>query len=232
MIKNLYPFIVIGGTDGSGKTEQFKKLLARLEKDGYRVATFDFPQYGKPSAFFVEQYLNGKCGGWEEVGPYRASVFYAVDRFDVGLKIDQAKKRGEIVISNRYVESNMGHQGAKIKNEKELEKFLKWVQKFEYQVMEIPRPDITIILHMPAEISQKMVDKKGPREYLEGKRRDIHEEDLKHLERAEKVYLKMAELFPEDFLVIECVENGKLLSIDDIHEKVYSLIQNPLADRR
>ncbi len=228
---NPYPklFIVLEGTDGSGKSEQFKKLFARLEKEGHKVATFDFPQYGEPSAFFVEQYLDGKYGGWKEVGPYRASVFYALDRFAVGLKITQAIKRGEIIISNRYVSSNMGHQGAKIKDGKELEEFLKWVKNFEYGIMGIPRPDITIILHMPAEIAQKMVDKKGPREYLKGKKRDIHEDDLEHLEWAEKVYLKIAELFPNDFMVIECVENGKLLSIDEIHKKVYEIVKKRLV---
>jgi dTMP kinase len=218
-------FIVLEGTDGSGKTEQFKKLVKRLKTEGYKTATFDFPQYGKPSAFFVEQYLNGQYGGWEEVGPYKASVFYALDRFDVGFEISKALKEKKICVSNRYVSSNMGHQGAKIDDEKELISFLKWVARFEYEIMGIPRPDISIILHMPAEIAQKLVDKKGSREYLGGKKRDIHEEDLKHLKQAERTYLRIAELFPSNFIVVECFENGSILSIDEIHEKIYDIIR-------
>ncbi len=53
-------FFVIGGTDGSGKTEQFRKLIARLRKFGRRVARFDFPQYKRESSYFVRQYLNGR----------------------------------------------------------------------------------------------------------------------------------------------------------------------------
>ncbi len=222
------PFIVLEGTDGSGKTEQFKLLIKRLGEEGYPIATFDFPQYGKPSAFFVEQYLNGKYGGWEDVGPYKASVFYALDRFDVGLKITEALKAGKIVVSNRYVGSNMGHQGAKITDRKELMKFLKWVYRFEYEIMGIPRPAISIILHMPAEIAQGFVDKKGAREYVGGIKRDIHEADIKHLERAEQTYLKIAELFPKDFAVVECYENGRVLSIDEIHQKVYEIVEKIL----
>jgi dTMP kinase len=223
-----YPFFVLEGTDGSGKTEQFTALIRRLKEEGYPVETFDFPQYGKPSAFFVEQYLNGKYGGWEEVGPYKASIFYAIDRFDIGLQISKALKEGKVCVSNRYVASNMGHQGAKITDQKELMKFLKWVYRFEYEIIGIPRPVISIILHMPAEIAQGLVDKKGAREYVGGVKRDIHEADIRHLKRAEQTYFKIAELFPKDFAVVECYENGRILSIDEIHQKVYEIVEKIL----
>jgi dTMP kinase len=222
-------FIVLEGTDGSGKTEQFKRLIERLKAEGFETTTFDFPQYSSPSTYFVREYLNGKYGGWDEVGPYRASVFYALDRFDVGLKINKAVKEGKICVSNRYVASNMGHQGAKIKNDKELMKFLNWVNDFEYEIMGIPRPDLNIILHMPAVVAYGLVAKKGDREYLGGRRRDIHEADLNHLERAEKVYLKIAKIFPKDFWVVECVEAGRLLPMEEIHERVYEIFKTKLS---
>src|SRR5215217_2684791 len=94
-------FLVIEGTDGSGKGTQFKKLVERLEGEGYEVAQFDFPQYGQPSAYFVEQYLNGKYGTAEEVGPYTGSVFYALDRYQAAPAIRQALSEGKIVLANR-----------------------------------------------------------------------------------------------------------------------------------
>jgi dTMP kinase len=228
MSKQKGKFIVIEGTDGSGKTVQFNKLVERLKKESRNVATFDFPQYDKPSSFFIKEYLNGRYGGWKQVGPYKASVFYAIDRLDADSRIKEALRQGKIVVSNRYVASNMGHQGAKIGNKKERMKFLKWLDELEFCILGIPRPDINIVLHVPAEIAQKLVDKKGRREYIGGIKRDIHEQDLKHLKQAEQTYLEIARAFPNDFILIECVKSGKLLSVDEIHKKIWQTIQKIL----
>lgn len=214
-------FIVLEGVDGSGKTEQFKILRKMLEKNGQKVQTFDFPQYGKPSSFFVEQYLNGNYGGWKEVGPYKASLFYALDRFDIALKIKQWLAEGFFVLSNRYVASNMGHQGAKISSEAERKKFIKWVHNLEFNILRIPKPDINFFLHVPSKIAYELTGRKGEREYLKGKKRDIHEADIKHLKAAEKSYLTAIKMFPNDFVKIECVKNGKLLTIQEISDLIW-----------
>lgn len=221
--------IVIEGTDGTGKGTQFLRLIERLRKTERKISTFDFPQYDKPSSFFVTQYLNGKYGTADQVGPYKASVFYAVDRFDIAPDIRKKKAAGDLLISNRYVESNMGHQGAKIKSRKERLKFFKWLKEMEYEILGIPRPDLCIILHMPAEIAQKLVDKKAKRGYIKGKKRDIHEADINHLKLAEKTYLEIAGLFPKTHVVVECVEKGRLLSIDEVHEKIWKIVKNHIS---
>ena len=220
---------MIEGTDGSGKTTQFEKLVLRIEKP---VALFDFPQYSKPSAYFVEKYLNGGYGTLEQIGPKLGSVFYAVDRFDAGFAIRKAEEEGKICISNRYIGSNMGHQGGKIMGKKERKEYFEWLYELEFGILGIPKPDINIILHMPAEMAQKMVDKKSAnmRQYAGGKKRDLHEADLGHLKHAEEVYLEIAELFPENFVVVECVENGKLLSVDEIHEKVWAVVKKVITE--
>lgn len=227
MKKNPYKgkFIVIEGTDGSGKTEQFKKLTEKLRDSGFKVATFDFPRYGKSSAYFVEKYLNGEYGSWQNVGPYKASIFYALDRFGASQEIKKELQAGKIVISNRYVASNMGHQGSKIQKEKERINFYKWLDKFEFEILQIPRPDLNIVLQVPAEIAQKLVDKKDKRKYLKGARRDIHEADIMHLKQAERAYLEIVKLFPKNFLLIECMENKRLLSIEEIHQKIWQIVK-------
>ena len=103
-------FIVIEVTDGSGKGTQFQKLAERLTREGYDVALFDFPQYEQPSSYFVQQYLNGKYGSAEEVGPYTSSLFYALDRFEAAPKIREALQQGKIILANRYARSTMAHQ--------------------------------------------------------------------------------------------------------------------------
>lgn len=221
-------FFVIEGTDGSGKTEQFKRLLKRVRRAGYPVATFDFPQYRKPSAYFVTEYLNGRYGGWKEVGPYKASLFYAMDRFDVGGKLRAAVAKGNIVVSNRYVSSNMGHQGAKIADPRERKKFFRWLYDLEYRILGLPKPDCILVLHVPARVAQKLVDRKGSREYVKGVKRDLHEADIGHLLQAERTYLEMVRMFPRDFKLVECVERGRLLSIPEVHERIWKVVRKYL----
>lgn len=217
-------FIVIDGTDGSGKATQVNLLVAALRAEGREVAVVDFPQYGQPSAWFVEQYLNGKFGTAQAVGPLRASYFYALDRYAAKTKMSEALAAGKILIGNRYVTSNMGHQGCKIASQAERRNFWRWLDKLEYEELGIPRPDQTIILHVPAKVAQRLVDKKGHRNYLGGQKRDIHEADLGHLQKAEAVYLELVEEFA-DFVLVECTAGDKLLTPAEIHAQVRKIIK-------
>ncbi len=212
-------FIVIDGTDGSGKATQTALLVKRLKKEGYPVKIFDFPQYGQKSAGLVEEYLNGKYGDAKSVGPYRASIFYACDRYDASFKIRKYLAEGKIVISNRYVTANMGHQGGKIQNAKERKKYFTWLAELEYGTFGIPQPDLNIILHVEAAVAQKMVDGKGKRDYTK-KKRDLHEKDLKHLKAAEKVYLEIAKTM-KNFKLIACTKNKIIMDKKVIGELIW-----------
>lgn len=218
-------FIVIEGTDGSGKATQFKQLIKRLTDQQVEIETFDFPQYGQPSAYFVEAYLNGKYGTAEEIGPYRGSVYFAMDRYAASFKMREALNEGKWVISNRYVGSNMGHQGGKIADELERKEYFTWLDNFEFEIMNIPRPDLNLLLHMPAEQAQKLVDQKAQRGYLGDKKRDIHEDDLDHLQNAEKVYLELCSTFPETFTKVDCMDGNRLMNIDEVSELIWQKVE-------
>ena len=105
-------------------------------------------------------------------------------------------------------------------------KFFKWLDNLEYNIFGIPKPDLNIILHVPAEVAQKLVDLKSAdeRKYANGKKRDLHEADLNHLKNAEKVYLQIAKLFPNTKLV-ECMAGKELMSPEQIHNKVWELVR-------
>lgn len=206
--------IVIDGTDGSGKATQTAILARALRREGYRVVIEDFPQYGKKSAGPVEGYLNGSYGPAHALGPYLPSIFYAVDRFSASARIQKNLARGRIVICNRYVTANLAHQGGKIADRQKRNRFFRWVFDLEYRLFGIPRPDLNLILHMPAAVAQKLVDKKATRTYLGGKKRDVHERDLAHLRAAERVYLEIAKHF--SYPIIECYAKGRILSRDEI----------------
>jgi thymidylate kinase/thymidylate synthase ThyX len=216
-------FIVIEGTDGSGKATQFELLCDRLRQAGYDVATFDFPQYNQPSSFFVKQYLNGEYGSAAQVGPYTASLFYALDRYEAAPAIKKALDDGKIVVSNRYTGSSMGHQGTKFRSPEERRGYFIWLDNLEFEMLKIPRPDISFVLRVPADIAQEQIDKKPPRGYTD-KKRDIHEADIKHLEKSVEVYDDLTQLFPKDFQRVDCVRDDKLLSIELIQQLLWEKI--------
>lgn len=219
--------IVIDGGDGTGKTTQFKLLLKRLQDEDLDVITMDFPQYGKKSCGAVEEYLNGNYGTADDVGPYRGSIFFAVDRYDASFEMRKALDEGKIVLCNRYVTANMAHQGGKIADEQERLKYFEWLKDLEYRLFGIPQPDINLFLRVPPELALELVDKKGQREYIGDKKRDMHEEDLEHQRNAEKVYMQLAGLLPNSFMV-ECAPDGNLITPEEVHEKIWEVVKNQL----
>ncbi len=233
--RNKGKFIVLEGLDGSGKSTQHNLLADHLKENGYRVERIDFPQYGTKSAGLIEEYLNGEYGSSEEVGPYRASIFYACDRYDASFKIKKWLREGKIVVSDRYLISNIGHQGGKISDKKERKEYSKWLYNLEYKIFGIPRPDFTFILKTSPEFSlrlaHRITDKeklKKRRAYLGSKKRDIHEKDKKHLANALRSYLEAARQFPEEFKIIECLDGNNILHPDVIHRKIWGIIKKIL----
>ena len=222
---NKWLLIVIDGTDWSWKGTQTKKLVERLKQSLYDVVMLDFPQYWKKSAWMVEEYLNWNLWTAEEVWPYRASVFYAIDRYEAAPRIRKRLEEWKIIISNRYVSSNMWHQAGKIHDPVERDKFLEWLDEFEYWLFEIPRPDMNILLYMPTEIWQQLVDKKWERTYTD-KKRDIHEADLNHLKDAAEAYKYVADKYNRT--IIDSAPNWQLKSIDEISDELWNIVMEKI----
>ncbi len=216
-------FIAIEGSDGSGKATQVAKLLEKLEQSGYQVATFDFPQYGKESAHFVTEYLNGVYGDLYGLGPYTPSYFYALDRFAAKQAINEALAEGKVVIANRFTASNMAHQGAKFDRREERIAFFKWIENLEFQTMQIPKPDLNVVLTVPAAVSQKLVDKKQKRDYTAAKR-DLHESDLDYLKRSVATFKDLVTTYPNSFTEVECARDNKILEVYIIHNLIWERI--------
>jgi len=209
--------IVIDGPDSVGKSTQTKLLAQRLQKLGFKVLVTDFPRYGEPSAWLVEQYLRGKFGSAKKVGPFVPAIFFAVDRYAAAVEMRQALKQGKILISNRYVTASMAHQGLKIPNQKQRQEFYKWVQELEYNTFGLPKPDFHLFLHMPYKISQSLMNGR------KGKKKDIHEKDLGHLKKAEQTYLEIAGKF--NYKVVHSIINNKLQKPAEINERIWQILK-------
>lgn len=216
--------IVLDGTDGSGKATQAKLLQARLTKEGYRVKTLDFPQY--ESNFFgsfIGECLAGDHGDFVSTDPYIASTLYAADRFESKTKIVRWLQSEITVVLDRYVSSNQIHQGGKITDAKKRKKFLAWLEKMEYEIFGIPRPDGIIYLDVPTEITQKLLankGQKGKKTYLKRKKTDVVESNEKYLidSRASALLLVKKQ---NHFLRVPCVKKGAMLSREVIAEMVW-----------
>jgi len=211
--------IVIDGTDGSGKETQTSILKQKLEGEGFDVETVAFPRYREKSAFLVEEYLKGKFGNAKEVGPYRASIFYAVDRYVSSFDIKKWLDEGKIVISDRYVSASIGHQAGKIGDKEERDKFIAWLEDLEFNIFKIPKPDLVFFLNMLPEKGQELSEKKW-----QGSKRDIHEKDIEHLKDAYEVFLDVAK--KEAWSIIECVQDNELRNKEDISEEIFEKVKS------
>lgn len=207
-------FIALEGTNGSGKSTQFKLIVDRLKKNGYKVEEFRFPRYDQPSSYFIREYLAGNLGKPENIGPYTASMFFTMDRYRAAKKIKKALSEGKIVVADRFTGSNMAHQGILFDNPEERRGFFIWLDQIEFEMFKIPRPDISIVLRVPADIAINNVSKRG-------NKKDIHESDIEHMKKSVDVYDNLCQLFPKDFKQIDCVRSGKILEEKIINDQIW-----------
>ena len=198
--------LVIEGTDCSGKETQAKKAVEYFKKKGITIYEYSFPNYESTTGKIVGGPYLGKsyiCDGWfsegaTNVDPLVASAYYAADRrYNIDV-INKHLANGDIVLLDRYVESNMAHQGGKLKNKEERFKMYEKLDTLEFEIMELPRPDAVIFLYMPFEYAAIL--KKNREESA-----DQHESNRAHLEQAEKAYLELTEKY--DYIKVDCVKN-------------------------
>lgn len=234
--------IVAEGIDGSGKTEQFELLKKKLKQEGWKTASIDFPRYGHPAAWFVEKYLGKKEAGFEypgygpagKVNRFFASLAYALDRFDAAFSEGQLMnlahllENGFVVVSNRYAESNIGHQGAKIKDSVEQEKFMKWLMQTEYELLGIPKPDLVLLFNVSPQIAWQLKEEQLKEQGLE---KDAHESNKEMLERSWWAYMHAAKLFSDYWKIINVFskEEQRLLTIPEVHELVWQEVKKLFA---
>lgn len=218
--------IVIEGTDGSGKSTQFRLLTDRLTSEKHEFQKLVFPQYKEPSSALIRMYLGGEFGSNpSDVNAYAASTFYAVDRYASYRKVwGSWYENGGLVVSDRYTTSNAVHQASKEPEEKQ-EAFLKWLYELEYDHLGLPRPDLTIYLDVPTDFTEKLL---RSRERDTNTNADIHEQDSAYLATCRRMGKAAAKYY--GWTVIECVQDGKMRSIEDIHTEIYNHVAKCLEE--
>ncbi len=216
--------ITIEANDGSGKETQSKRLVEHLKQDGYRVRRVTYPNYASDSSALVKMYLNGEFAeDADAVNPYAASVFFAVDRYaSFKREWQDFYDAGGIVIADRYTTANMIHQTAKLSDSAEIEAFLNWLSDFEYNIMGIPRPDMTFFLDVPVEHSIKVIEARANK--IDGSaKKDIHERDNSHLARAYQASQIVGQR--EGWIRIISMADNAFRPIEDIHQDIYNHVK-------
>ena len=209
--------IVIEGTDGSGKSTQFRLLTQRVAEEGREFQKLVLPQYQEESSALIRMYLGGEFGTKpSDVNAYAASAFFAVDRYASYKKVwGKWYEQGGLVLSDRYTTSNAVHQASKEPEEKQAE-YLRWLYEFEYDKLGMPRPDLVIYLDVPTDFTEKMM---RTREAATNTHADIHEQDLEYLATCRRIGKNAAAYY--NWTVINCVRDGEMRTIEDIHEEIY-----------
>lgn len=208
--------IALDGLDGSGKETQTKLLLAELERKGIPHRYVSFPTYDDAMSAAVKLYLDGRFGeDPDAVNAYAASSFFAVDRC-CSYMADWKKDydAGKLIIANRYTTANAVHQLSKLPPEK-ADAFLEWLFDYEFGKLGLPAPDLVLYLCVPPEISLGLIE---ARRKETGRSPDIHEKSRKHLEQSYRAALYSAKKL--GWTRIDCVQNGKLRSREEIHAEI------------
>jgi len=223
MVTSSGHLIALCGIDGSGKTVQCELLGRHAREAGLRVETVSFPRYGE--GFFgelVARYLRGEFAQDPAVvNPYLAALPFACDRWEAAPKIRAWLAEGALVLCNRYVAANLAHQGSKIAAPQARREFLDWLEKLEYGVFQLPRPDLQILLDVPPQIAVELVSRKAQRPYLQ-QAKDIHENSLVHLRATSELYRHLA--CGAGWVTIECALSGRLRAPESIAQEVWTAV--------
>lgn len=229
LLRKIFPFffkkgvlIVVDGGDGSGKATQTKLLLERIGRMR-KAQTTDFPRYDTNLlGGLLRECLDGKRGNFIALDSRIASVVYAADRFETLPMIRKWLDLGNVVILDRYVSANQIHQGGKIQDSKARQEFLLWLDKLEFGVFGLPRPDIIVYLHVPVEISVELARKRAVEK---GQEPDTAEKDIRHQLESQQSALAIVKS-SNNWVKVDCAPDGKLLSREVIHESIFNAVKH------
>ena len=216
--------IVLEGIDGSGKSAQYRRLVARFEREGIDYHSIVFPRYDQESSALIRMYLGGQFGSKpEDVNSYASSIFYAVDRY-ASYMTDWKDyyQNGGLVLSDRYTTSNAVHQGAKLPAE-EQPAFFDWLYDLEYVKLGLPRPDLVIYLDVDIETSCARMRR---RQQKTGKSGDIHEKDLVYLQHCLDTAHRAAAHY--GWCTVDFMKDGAERAVDEKHEEIFAIIKAAL----
>ena len=209
--------IAVEGIDGSGKGTQSRLLVDRLNAAGTRAALLSFPRYEE--TFFgarIGDFLNGRFGSLGAVDPFLAALLFAGDRLESKPVLDAALAENEVVVLDRYVASNVAHQGAKRAGGERAE-LVRRIEHVEFALNGLPRPDVTVWLDLPVPLARWLIAAKSARSYTD-RAADLQEADAAYLAATAAVYADLAA--GPGWARVACADGEEVRPVEDIAEDV------------
>lgn len=188
------PFITFEGSEGCGKSTQTRRLSGRLRALGWRVRELREPG-GTPLAEEIRHVLKHSAAGRGMTPEAELLLMNAARAQLVREIIRPALEAGDIVVCDRFADSTTAYQGWG----RELD--LRRVADVVALAIGRTRPDLTLLLRVPAEVGAA---RRGARTVAEGGTIDRFEaESGAFFERVERGFLALAEAEPARFRVID-----------------------------
>lgn len=220
--------IAIEGIDGAGKGTQASRLVTALTASGLRTDVLQFPRYAATTfGTAIGDFLNGRFGALDQVHPQLAAVLYAGDRFESRPLLLKMLEENDVVVLDRFVASNLAHQSAKLDGP-ERTSLIEWIERVEFGVFQLPRPDLTILIDMSSAMSRELVSRKAARDYTQHEA-DLQEADLPYLEKVRRCYLALAHSRLDWRTVHGLDEHGTLRTIDSVAAEILGHVRQLLA---
>lgn len=227
--------IIIDGTDGVGKETQTTLLQEALATHpflkGKPVRKWHFPDYQSVWGKLLRQYLDGDSPF--HFNPGYASLLFAADRSLIAQEMQTTLDLGGWIVCDRYTSSNTAFQGSLFSTIQERDQFDSWLQWLEQDHLQLPKPDLTILLTLPTTVSKERLAERKNQAVSAGMnlndkvgKNDIHEEDGDFMERVAEEYRRLASV--HGWPVIECFdpEQHTQLSRAAVHEKVMNVVSD------
>ena len=172
-----------------------------------------------------EDVLSGRFGDKpDDVNPYAASSFYAVDRYaSYKTRWGSFYEAGGIVIADRYTTSNAVHQCSKLPPE-QWDDFLRWAFDYEYRLLGLPAPDDVVYLQVDPAVSQKLMT---GRYHGDESRKDVHEKDIES--SGPQPPCRRVLCGASGWATVHCTENGAMRTIEEIQAEVRALAEKELG---
>ncbi len=189
--------IVIEGPDKAGKSTQTQMLSDKLGKEGYSVATMAFPDYSTRIGEEIRAFLHGEKDYPVEV----RHMLLSANRWEKRAEIEKMLKEKDVVILNRYYQSNLVYgvaSGLK----------LEWLQALD---VGLPKEDIVMVLDVTPEVSIKRMQSKG----------DVFEMNDEMMGEVSRLYRELAGKY--GWILV----NGDR-SKEDVHKEIALIIENKI----
>lgn len=178
-------FVCFEGGEGSGKSTQSRLLREALSAEGYTVLLTFEPGDTPVGRVLREIVLSPETG---ELADKTEALLYAADKAEhVHTVVLPALERGEVVVTDRYVDSTLAYQGAgRALAVEEVEQVARWATGDL-------RPHLTVVLDLEP---QAGLGRFEGRDRIEGESLEFHE-------RVREAFVAMAKAAPDHYLVLD-----------------------------